>query len=467
MLDTFKRSSASWVTAVLPVLRLRPAGQEGPTAGADHRQAGGRSHLARRRRSCVLTMDLHADQIQGFFDVPVDHLFAAPVLLEAVRDLQIPDLVIVSPDAGGVERARGHRQAHGGRAGHRGQGRTCAQRGGGDVRHRRRRGLQCPYWRRRHQGYRRHLDQDRGGAQDHGRQARARRRRARRAVGPGAGAHRRVAPSSRFSSPTPLSLEKKLARSSMLAPALGLGDLLARPSVESMKTALGELAFRSPMEAQTYERDKHPRAAARLVRPQQLGPAAPGRLDPGHRLHGAAPILFPSTSTAALDRAAFRKSVATTPSSCSPSCRTPRQGAARHDPRYAGPSDHARDRPSRFPGRVRDDRARCACRWRSSWPAPRTASRWKAACSTSRTARSTWSACPATSPAGSRPTSRSCTSATTSRRAAFAARRGHPARRARPRPALGDACQGCRGGGRGYGGGRARGGPSRARRTRA
>jgi ribose-phosphate pyrophosphokinase len=51
-------------------------------------------------------MDLHASQIQGFFDVPVDHLFAAPVLLEAVRNMGIPDLTIVSPDAGGVERAR-------------------------------------------------------------------------------------------------------------------------------------------------------------------------------------------------------------------------------------------------------------------------------------------------------------------------------------------------------------------------
>jgi ribose-phosphate pyrophosphokinase len=51
-------------------------------------------------------MDLHAAQIQGFFDVPVDHLFAAPVILDAVREMAIPDLVIVSPDAGGVERAR-------------------------------------------------------------------------------------------------------------------------------------------------------------------------------------------------------------------------------------------------------------------------------------------------------------------------------------------------------------------------
>jgi ribose-phosphate pyrophosphokinase len=51
-------------------------------------------------------MDLHAAQIQGFFDIPVDHLFAAPLVLEAIRELDVPDLVIVSPDAGGVERAR-------------------------------------------------------------------------------------------------------------------------------------------------------------------------------------------------------------------------------------------------------------------------------------------------------------------------------------------------------------------------
>jgi len=54
----------------------------------------------------ILTMDLHAAQIQGFFDIPVDHLFAAPVLLDAIRKLGLEDLVIVSPDVGGVARAR-------------------------------------------------------------------------------------------------------------------------------------------------------------------------------------------------------------------------------------------------------------------------------------------------------------------------------------------------------------------------
>ena len=62
--------------------------------------------ISRAGADRILTMDLHAAQIQGFFDVPVDHLFAAPVLLDAVRAMQLPDLVIVSPDAGGVERAR-------------------------------------------------------------------------------------------------------------------------------------------------------------------------------------------------------------------------------------------------------------------------------------------------------------------------------------------------------------------------
>jgi ribose-phosphate pyrophosphokinase len=56
----------------------------------------------------VLTMDLHAAQIQGFFDVPVDHLFAAPVIVDYVSKLKPPNLTVVSPDAGGVERARAY-----------------------------------------------------------------------------------------------------------------------------------------------------------------------------------------------------------------------------------------------------------------------------------------------------------------------------------------------------------------------
>ena len=54
----------------------------------------------------ALMLDLHAAQIQGFFHIPVDHLFASPVLVEYFRELNLPDLMLVSPDAGGVERAR-------------------------------------------------------------------------------------------------------------------------------------------------------------------------------------------------------------------------------------------------------------------------------------------------------------------------------------------------------------------------
>jgi ribose-phosphate pyrophosphokinase len=56
----------------------------------------------------VLTLDLHASQIQGFFNIPVDHLFAAPVIVKHLKTLELPDLTIVSPDAGGVERARAY-----------------------------------------------------------------------------------------------------------------------------------------------------------------------------------------------------------------------------------------------------------------------------------------------------------------------------------------------------------------------
>jgi len=54
----------------------------------------------------LLTIDLHADQIQGFFDIPVDHLFGTPVMIDYFKSCEMPNLTVVSPDAGGVERAR-------------------------------------------------------------------------------------------------------------------------------------------------------------------------------------------------------------------------------------------------------------------------------------------------------------------------------------------------------------------------
>lgn len=105
LLDSLKRSSASRVTAVIPYYGYaRQDKKDKPRVPITAKLVA--DLISRAGASRVLTMDLHADQIQGFFDVPVDHLFAAPVILEAIRALDIPDLVVVSPDAGGVERAR-------------------------------------------------------------------------------------------------------------------------------------------------------------------------------------------------------------------------------------------------------------------------------------------------------------------------------------------------------------------------
>jgi ribose-phosphate pyrophosphokinase len=105
MLDAFKRSSAARVTAVMPYYGYaRQDKKDQPRVPITAKLVA--DLISKAGADRVLTMDLHAAQIQGFFDIPVDHLFAAPVVLEALREMEIPDLVIVSPDAGGVERAR-------------------------------------------------------------------------------------------------------------------------------------------------------------------------------------------------------------------------------------------------------------------------------------------------------------------------------------------------------------------------
>lgn len=105
ILDAMKRASASRVTAVVPYYGYaRQDKKDAPRVPITAKLIADLISAAGADR--ILTMDLHAPQIQGFFDVPVDHLFAAPVVLEAVRSLNIPDLLLVSPDAGGVERAR-------------------------------------------------------------------------------------------------------------------------------------------------------------------------------------------------------------------------------------------------------------------------------------------------------------------------------------------------------------------------
>ncbi len=107
MLDAFKRSSASRITAVIPYYGYaRQDRKDKPRVPITAKLVADLLSAAGTDR--VLTMDLHASQIQGFFDVPVDHLFAAPVVIEYVAKLNLPELTIVSPDAGGVERARAY-----------------------------------------------------------------------------------------------------------------------------------------------------------------------------------------------------------------------------------------------------------------------------------------------------------------------------------------------------------------------
>ncbi len=105
LIDALKRSSASRITAVLPYYGYaRQDRKDKPRVPITSKLVA--DLLTAAGTSRVLTMDLHAPQIQGFFDVPVDHLFAAPVIIEHVAKLGLPALTIVSPDAGGVERAR-------------------------------------------------------------------------------------------------------------------------------------------------------------------------------------------------------------------------------------------------------------------------------------------------------------------------------------------------------------------------
>jgi ribose-phosphate pyrophosphokinase len=105
MIDALKRASATRITAVLPYYgysrqdrKVQPRVPITSKLVADLITAAGANR--------VLTVDLHAGQIQGFFNIPVDNLFAAPVLLEYLRSKKFNKLTVVSPDAGGVERAR-------------------------------------------------------------------------------------------------------------------------------------------------------------------------------------------------------------------------------------------------------------------------------------------------------------------------------------------------------------------------
>jgi ribose-phosphate pyrophosphokinase len=115
LLDAFKRSSATRITAVMPYYGYarqdrKDVGRVPITAKlvADLLESAGAAR--------VLALDLHAAQIQGFFDIPVDHLYASPVICEYVRSLNIPqrDLIVLSPDEGSIKKALAYQKRLGG-----------------------------------------------------------------------------------------------------------------------------------------------------------------------------------------------------------------------------------------------------------------------------------------------------------------------------------------------------------------
>jgi len=107
MIDAFRRSSAARITAVLPYFGYaRQDRKDKPRVPISAKLVANVLSAAGTHR--VLTMDLHKAQIQGFFDIPVDHLFAAPVIIDYLSRLGYPKVTMVSPDAGGAERARAY-----------------------------------------------------------------------------------------------------------------------------------------------------------------------------------------------------------------------------------------------------------------------------------------------------------------------------------------------------------------------
>lgn len=105
MIDAFKRASAGRITAVIPYYGYaRQDRKDKPRVPITSKLVADLLTSAGTER--ILTMDLHANQIVGFFNIPVDHLYAAPVILKYISEQKYQNLTIVSPDAGGVERAR-------------------------------------------------------------------------------------------------------------------------------------------------------------------------------------------------------------------------------------------------------------------------------------------------------------------------------------------------------------------------
>ncbi|CAN5612286.1 ribose-phosphate pyrophosphokinase [soil metagenome] len=112
LVDAARRASADRITAVIPFFGYaRQDRKDQPRVPITAKLVANLLVAAGVNR--VLTMDLHAQQLQGFFDIPVDHLYAAPVLMKHLQTIDLKDLVIVSPDVGGVKMASAYAQALG------------------------------------------------------------------------------------------------------------------------------------------------------------------------------------------------------------------------------------------------------------------------------------------------------------------------------------------------------------------
>jgi ribose-phosphate pyrophosphokinase len=109
MMDAVRRASAMRITAVLPFYGYaRQDRKDQPRVPITAKLVA--NLLVAAGASRILTMDLHAQQIQGFFDIPVDHLYAAPVMYEYLKSKKLADLVVVSPDVGGLKNAHAYSQ---------------------------------------------------------------------------------------------------------------------------------------------------------------------------------------------------------------------------------------------------------------------------------------------------------------------------------------------------------------------
>lgn len=109
MIDAVRRASAKRITAVLPFYGYaRQDRKDQPRVPITAKLVANLLVAAGANR--ILTVDLHAQQIQGFFDIPVDHLYAAPVMYEYLRQKHLPNLVVVSPDVGGLKMAHAYSQ---------------------------------------------------------------------------------------------------------------------------------------------------------------------------------------------------------------------------------------------------------------------------------------------------------------------------------------------------------------------